>query len=100
MRAGGCRVEAVKESQLRNLGFTLLELISRPALAQGAWRRRLPFSEEVRELFVQFWIQDFALTKQGAIKRQTLLLPLAVPNVVISPDSATGFAADIAGDEK
>jgi hypothetical protein len=37
MRAGRCRVEAVKESQLRNLGFTLLELIARPAFAKGAW---------------------------------------------------------------
>jgi hypothetical protein len=45
-------------------------------------------------------IQNSALARQGGIKVQNLLSPLAVANAVISPNSPTGYTADIEGDGK
>ncbi len=38
---------------------------------------RLAQSEHMREFFIQMWIQNPALAKQGGIKVQNLLSPLA-----------------------
>ena len=38
---------------------------------------RLAQSEQMREFFIQMWIQNPALAKQGGIKVQNLLSPLA-----------------------
>ena len=37
---------------------------------------RLAQSEQMREFFIQMWIQNPALAKQGGIKVQNLLSPL------------------------
>ncbi len=58
---------------------------------------RLARCEQMRKFFIQMWIQNAVLARQGASKTQSLLPPLAVDNAVISPDSPTGFTADIGG---
>ena len=55
---------------------------------------RLAQSEQMREFFIQMWIQNSALAKQGGVKVQNLLSPLATANAVISPNSSTGFTAN------
>lgn len=37
---------------------------------------RLAQSEQMREFFIQMWIQNPALAKQGGLKVKNLLLPL------------------------
>jgi hypothetical protein len=61
---------------------------------------RLAQSEQMREFFIQMWIQNSALAKQAGSKVQLLLSPLAVADVVASTSSPTGFRADFAGDGK
>ena len=48
---------------------------------------RLAQSEQMREFFIQMWIQNPALAKQGGIKVQNLLSPLAATNTeeMVSP---------------
>lgn len=69
--------------------------LSRVTIPEHLMRSRLAQSEQMREFFIQMWIQNSALAKQGGIKVQNLLSPLAVANAVISPDSPTGFTVDI-----
>jgi hypothetical protein len=38
---------------------------------------RLSQSEQMREFFIQMWLQNPALAKQGGSKVQDILLPLA-----------------------
>lgn len=54
---------------------------------------RLAQSEQLREFFIQMWLQNPALARQGGSKVQNLLSPVTLAN-------ATGFTADIDGDEK
>lgn len=61
---------------------------------------RLAQSEQMREFFIQMWIQNPALAKQGGIKVQNLLSPLAAANAVIPPNFPTGFTVDIERDGK
>jgi len=54
----------------------------------------------MREFFIQMWIQNSVLAKQGGPKVQNLLSPLAIANAVIAPNSSTGVTVDIEGDGK
>ena len=74
--------------------------LSRAAIPEHLMLSRLAQSEQMREFFIQMWIQNPALARQGGIKVQNLLSPLAVANAVISPNSPTGFTVDIEGDGK
>ena len=74
--------------------------LSRAAIPEHLMLSRLAQSEQMREFFIQMWIQNSALARQGGIKVQNLLSPLAVANAVISPNSPTGFTVDIEGDGK
>ena len=73
---------------------------SRAAIPEHLMLSRLAQSEQMREFFIQMWLQNPALAKQGGIKVQNLLSPLAVANAAIAPDSPTGFTVDIEGDGK
>lgn len=73
---------------------------SRAAIPEHLMLSRLAQSEQMREFFIQMWIQNSALARQGGSKVQNLLSPLAVANAVISPNSPTGFTVDIEGDGK
>ena len=61
---------------------------------------RLEQSEQMREFFIQMWIQNPALARQGGIKVQSLLSQLAYASDVATPDRPTGYTKDIAGDRK
>ena len=61
---------------------------------------RLAQSEQMREFFVQMWIQNPALARQGGSKVQSLLAPLAAADTVISFDIPGGDKGDIAGEGK
>ena len=61
---------------------------------------RLAQSEQMREFFIQMWLQNPVLAKQCGSRVQNLLSPLTVANAVIPPNSPTGFRANIEGDEK
>ena len=74
--------------------------LARVTIPEHLMLSRLAQSEQMREFFIQMWLQNPALAKQGGIKVQNLLSPLAVANAVIAPDSPTGFTVDIEGDGK
>lgn len=74
--------------------------LSRTVIPQHLMLSRLAQSEQMREFFIQMWIQNSALARQGGIKVQNLLSPLAAANAAISPNSPTGYTADIEGDGK
>ena len=59
--------------------------LSRATIPEHLMLSRLAQSEQMREFFIQMWIQNPALARQGGIKVQNLLSPLAVANAVISP---------------
>jgi hypothetical protein len=61
---------------------------------------RLAQSEQMREFFIQMWIQNPALAKQGGAKVQSLLSPLAESNLVIFRHSSSDLTTDIGGEEK
>lgn len=61
---------------------------------------RLAQAEQMREFFIQMWIQNSVLAKQGGLKVQNLLSPLAIANAVIAPNSSTGVTVDIEGGGK
>jgi hypothetical protein len=50
--------------------------ISRTTIPEHLMLSRLAQSEQMREFFIQMWIQNPALAKQGGIKVQNLLSPL------------------------
>ena len=60
---------------------------------------RLAQSEQMRGFFIQMWIQNPMLAKQGGLKVQTLLSPLVDVSALL-PDSTSGFTVDIAEDVK
>ena len=55
---------------------------------------RLAQSEQMREFFIQMWIQNPALARQGGSKVQNLLSPLAATNAIISSNVPGGLASD------
>ena len=61
---------------------------------------RLAQSEQMREFFIQMWLQNPTLARQGGSKVQNLLSPLVDTNAVISCNSSSGLTADIEGDVK
>ena len=56
---------------------------------------RLAQSEQMREFFIQMWIQNLELAKQGGAKVQNLLSPMMDANVVISANTPMGFTAEV-----
>lgn len=56
---------------------------------------RIAQSEQMREFFIQMWLQNPALARQGGSKVQDLLSPLAPANAVTSPNPQAGFTAGI-----
>ena len=74
--------------------------LSRAAIPEHLMLSRLEQSEQMREFFIQMWIQNPALARQGGIKAQNLLSPLAAADAVISPGSPTGSMVAVEGDEK
>ena len=73
---------------------------SRAAIPEHLMLSRLAQSEQMREFFIQMWIQNPALARQGGVKVQSLLSPLVTSDAVISSDSPTGLTVDIKGDGK
>lgn len=65
--------------------------LARTTIPEHLILSRLAQSEQMREFFIQMWIQNSTLARQGGIKVQNLLSPLAVANAVISPNFPTGF---------
>lgn len=64
--------------------------LERAVIPEHVMLSRLAQSEQMREFFIQMWIQNPALARQGGIKVQNLISPLAVANGVIPPDLPTG----------
>ena len=73
---------------------------ARAVIPEHLMLSRLAQSEQMREFFIQMWIQNPAMAKQGGTKVQNLLSPLAAADAAIAPGSPTGLAGDNAGDEK
>ena len=75
---------------------------ARETIPEHLMLSRLAQSEQMREFFIQMWIQNPALAKQGGSKVQNLLSPLAVEaaNEMISRNSSSGLTADIEGNGK
>lgn len=59
--------------------------LARATIPEHLILSRLAQSEQMREFFIQMWIQNSTLARQGGIKVQNLLSPLTVANAVISP---------------
>ena len=55
--------------------------ISRAVIPEHLMLSRLAQSEQMREFFIQMWLQNPALAKQGGSKVQDLLSPLTVANL-------------------
>lgn len=69
--------------------------ISRTVIPEHLMLSRLAQSEQLREFFIQMWIQNSALARQGGSKVQNLLSPLAIANAEKSgsdPNAPRGFA--------
>lgn len=75
---------------------------SRTVIPEHLILSRLAQSEQMREFFIQMWLQNPTLARQGGSKVHNLLSPLAVEvtNAVISRNTTTGLTADIEGDGK
>jgi hypothetical protein len=52
---------------------------------------RLAQSDQMREFFIQMWLQNPALAKQAGSKVQNLLSPLMVESAEISNQPPSGF---------
>jgi len=50
---------------------------TRPVISQELMLSRLAQFEQMREFFIQMWLQNPALARQGGARVQTLLSPLA-----------------------
>ncbi len=76
--------------------------LSRAVIPEHLMLSRLAQSDQMREFFIQMWLQNPALAKQGGSKVHNLLSPLAVEvvNAVISRNTPTGLRANIEGDGK
>lgn len=49
----------------------------RPVIPQEQMLSRLTQSEQMREFFIQMWLQNPALARQGGARVQSLVSPLA-----------------------
>ena len=56
-------------------------VLPRKIIPQELLLSRLTQSEQMREFFIQMWLQNPALAKQGGSKVQALLSPLALSDV-------------------
>jgi hypothetical protein len=52
---------------------------SRVTIPEHLMLSRLAQSEQMREFFIQMWLQNPVLAKQGGIKVQNLLSPTTLP---------------------
>ncbi|MEO6975341.1 MAG: hypothetical protein ABI144_05610 [Gallionella sp.] len=59
----------------------MFETEARTIIPEKIMLGRLAQSEQMREFFIQMWIQNPALARQGGIKVQDLLSRLAVADV-------------------
>ena len=50
---------------------------TRPVIPQELMLSRLARSDEMREFFIQMWLQNPALARQGGARVQSLVSPLA-----------------------
>ncbi|OGS98166.1 MAG: hypothetical protein A3K04_01835 [Gallionellales bacterium RBG_16_56_9] len=73
------------------------EVHSRVVIPEQLMLSRLAQSEQMREFFIQMWIQNPALAKQGGVKVKNLLSPLAVADALIPHNPPIGLAVDIEG---
>jgi hypothetical protein len=53
----------------------------RKIISEETMLSRLAQSEQIREFFIQMWIQNPALARQGGVKVQNLLSQLAVADL-------------------
>ena len=76
--------------------------LSRTVIPEHLMLIRLAQSEQMREFFIQMWIQNPALARQGGSKVQNLLSPLAVEaaNEMVSRNSPSGLTANNERDGK
>lgn len=70
---------------------------ARAAIHEHLMLRRLARSEQMREFFIQMWIQNPALARQGGSNVRDLRSPSTAADTVISPGFPSSHAADIAG---
>jgi hypothetical protein len=50
---------------------------ARPVIPQEVMLSRIAQSEQMREFFIQMWLQNPALARQGGARVQSLVSPLA-----------------------
>ena len=72
--------------------------LSRAVIPEHLMLSRLAQSEQMREFFIQMWLQNPGLARQGGSTVQNLLSPLAAAETAISPDFPSGIAGDIERD--
>ncbi len=73
---------------------------SRTVIPEHLMLSRLAQSEQMREFFIQIWMQNPELARQGGIKVQNLLSAPLDAGGIISPVSQSGGTADIEGEIK
>lgn len=56
----------------------MFETKARTIIPEKIMLARLAQSEQMRDFFIRMWIQNPALARQGGVKVQNLLSPLAV----------------------
>lgn len=76
------------------------QTLARTVIPEHLMLMRLAQSEQMREFFIQVWIQNPKLAKQGGIKVQNLMSSLVVNNAAISPNFPARFSVDSDEDEK
>lgn len=73
---------------------------SRTVIPEHLMLSRLAQSEQMRTFFIQMWMQNPKLARQGGIKVQNLLSSLLDADRTISPVSLSGDSAGIKGEIK
>lgn len=66
--------------------------LTRTAIPEHLMLSRLAQSEQMREFFIQMWMQNPSLARQGGAKVQNLLSPLVAINATISPKAPSDSA--------
>jgi len=69
-----------RRSNVEKTRMTELDSLSRTTIPEHLMLSRLAQSEQMREFFIQMWIQNPMLARQGGSKVQNLLSPLTVAN--------------------
>jgi hypothetical protein len=70
--------------------------LTRAIIPEHLMLSRLAQSEQMRDFFIQMWIQNPNLARQGGSKVHSLLSPIANVDAAISPDPQGVITADIA----